>query len=67
VADRVVPLEVSVGAATFPFDGTHAADLVDSADRRMYQDKAAHRAGRARRADTPGRAPHRIPDLQEHA
>jgi diguanylate cyclase (GGDEF)-like protein/putative nucleotidyltransferase with HDIG domain len=67
VADRHVPLEISVGAATFPFDGTNADDLVASADRRMYQDKAARKAGRGQVADTL-RVEHRdMRDIQEHA
>ena len=52
---RRVPLGISVGAATFPFDGKNAEELVASADRRMYQDKAARKAGRGRLAKTPRR------------
>ena len=45
VPGRRVPLGISVGAATFPFDGKNADELVASADRRMYQDKAARKTG----------------------
>jgi len=42
--DRHLPLGISAGAATFPFDGKTADELVDNADRRMYQDKAARKS-----------------------
>jgi diguanylate cyclase (GGDEF)-like protein len=47
------PLAISAGAATYPQDGPTADELVASADRRMYQDKAARKAGRATPAETP--------------
>jgi diguanylate cyclase (GGDEF)-like protein len=52
VPGQYVPLGISVGAATFPFDGTTADDLVASADRRMYQDKAARKPGYGCLAET---------------
>jgi diguanylate cyclase (GGDEF)-like protein len=53
VPGRVVPLGISAGAATFPHDGVTADDLVAAADRRMYQDKAARKAGRGKVVETP--------------
>jgi diguanylate cyclase (GGDEF)-like protein len=37
---RIVPLSVSVGAATFPDDAATVEEAVRLADQRMYQDKA---------------------------
>jgi len=37
---QVVPLGVSVGAASFPDDGETVDEMMASADRRMYHDKA---------------------------
>ena len=39
------PLSVSIGFAVFPEDGPAAADLLEIADKRLYQDKRsrAHR------------------------
>jgi diguanylate cyclase (GGDEF)-like protein len=37
---RIVPLSVSVGAATFPDDAATVEEAVRIADQRMYQDKA---------------------------
>jgi GGDEF domain-containing protein len=50
---RLVPLAISVGAATYPEDGQSADELIASADRRMYQDKAARKSGRSKVAETP--------------
>jgi diguanylate cyclase (GGDEF)-like protein len=50
--DRHVPLGISAGAATFPFDGRNADELVNAADRRMYQDKAGRKAGFAQFAES---------------
>jgi diguanylate cyclase (GGDEF)-like protein len=49
--DWPVPLGISAGAASFPIDGRTADELVDAADRRMYQDKAARRARFGRLAE----------------
>ena len=37
---RIVPLSVSVGAATFPTDAVTVDEAIRLADQRMYQDKA---------------------------
>jgi diguanylate cyclase (GGDEF)-like protein len=50
--DRHVQLGISAGAATFPFDGRTADELVDNADRRMYQDKAARKSDIGQFAET---------------
>ncbi len=39
--DLSAPVTVSLGMATFPADGAAAADLIEVADRRMYQAKNA--------------------------
>jgi diguanylate cyclase (GGDEF)-like protein len=44
-ADRVAPLSISAGIATFPADGESPAALLAAADRRMYRDKSARAAG----------------------
>lgn len=53
VPGRQVPLGISAGSATFPADGPTADELIANADRRMYQDKAARKAGRGALAETP--------------
>lgn len=40
IPGKVVDLAISVGAATFPTDGQTPEELLESADRRMYRDKA---------------------------
>jgi diguanylate cyclase (GGDEF)-like protein len=53
VPGRRVPLGISVGAATFPSDGQNAEELLASADRRMYENKALRKAGRPELNQTP--------------
>jgi len=36
-------LNVSIGTAQYPEDGTDAEELLSAADRRMYSEKEAHR------------------------
>lgn len=44
--DGRVKIGASVGVATFPGDGMTSRELVQSADRRMYEDKALRRSSR---------------------
>ena len=60
VPGRYAPLGISAGAATFPSDGQSSEELVASADRRMYEDKAARKAGRG--PLSPMLRQHRRPD-----
>ncbi len=48
---RSVPLSIAVGAAVFPHDGDTYESLLATADRRMYQDKGAHRHDTQRQPD----------------
>lgn len=48
-----VTLSMSVGVSVFPSEGHTAADLMTTADRRMYDVKARRRAARAHAADRP--------------
>jgi diguanylate cyclase (GGDEF)-like protein len=43
---HVMPLAISAGAAIYPADGTTFDGLVASADKHMYRDKTARRAGK---------------------
>ncbi len=43
IPGQVIDLAISVGAATFPTDGQTPEELIESADRRMYRDKARRR------------------------
>jgi GGDEF domain-containing protein len=45
-----VRLTISVGAAVFPDDGDSYEALLQAADARMYEDKAARKHQRAERA-----------------
>jgi diguanylate cyclase (GGDEF)-like protein len=45
VPGRMVPLSVSVGAATFPDEADTVEEAIRVADQRMYQDKAGKRRG----------------------
>ncbi len=38
-------LEISIGVATYPADGRSTAEIIELADKRMYQDKGEHHAG----------------------
>src|SRR5947209_16608781 len=40
-------LNVSIGSAQYPEDGTDAEELLSAADRRMYTEKHAHRQQKA--------------------
>jgi diguanylate cyclase (GGDEF)-like protein len=42
---RIVPLSISVGAATYPDEAGTAEDAIRVADQRMYQDKADRKRG----------------------
>jgi diguanylate cyclase (GGDEF)-like protein len=58
---KILPLGISAGAATFPDDGTTAEELLDIADRRMYEDKVARKQDGGivvplREHDAPARA-----------
>lgn len=50
-----VPVAFSAGIASFPVDGRTAADLVDVADRRLYEAKAAGKATYRSRSDAEHR------------
>lgn len=41
IDDQVLEIGMAIGTARFPQDGVSAGPLIDSADRRMYGDKAA--------------------------
>ncbi|HSP92703.1 MAG TPA: diguanylate cyclase, partial [Vicinamibacterales bacterium] len=45
-----VRLTISIGAAVFPADGDSYEALLQVADRRMYEEKAARKQQRAERA-----------------
>lgn len=38
-----LPLEVSIGTATYPLDAVNIEDLIKSADQALYRDKSIHR------------------------
>jgi hypothetical protein len=50
-----VPVAFSAGIASFPVDGRTAADLIDVADRRLYEAKAAGRGTYRSRSDAEHR------------
>jgi diguanylate cyclase (GGDEF)-like protein len=54
-AGELVPLHVSIGAASFPVDGVSLEAMLAAADRRMYRDKAARKRAALRliSRDTP--------------
>jgi diguanylate cyclase (GGDEF)-like protein/putative nucleotidyltransferase with HDIG domain len=59
-----VRLSISVGAAVFPADGDSYEALLQVADSRMYEDKAARKQRRAERAHRP--APEHSDDAHVH-